>query len=298
MKENKKVCVLLAAYNGSRYIREQLASILEQSGVNVDVYISLDKSTDNSLSIINDIAASADNVFILPYGHRFGDAASNFYNLIKNVDFHRYDYISLADQDDVWFPDKLAFSIQTLISNHADGFSSDVIAFWENGEERLVKKSFKQVTLDHLFESPGPGCTFLVSQKLALDFKRLLMENEIANKVNYHDWLLYAFARESHYKWYISERATMRYRQHFSNQIGANSGLKSFIQRLKAINSGWYRSEVLKVARVTNSNSQLISLLENKKYGNNLRLLLLLRHLRRKPIEKIFLGFILLLNLF
>ena len=60
----KRVCVLLAAYNGDKYISEQLDSILAQNGVLLDIYISLDLSTDRSFEIIESYIKKYSNIFI------------------------------------------------------------------------------------------------------------------------------------------------------------------------------------------------------------------------------------------
>ena len=98
----KRVAVLLAAYNGSNWLEEQLNSLLKQIDINVDIYISVDLSVDYSHIICKEFESKFDNVHLLSYGERFGSAAKNFFRLIKDVDFSVFDYIALADQDDIW----------------------------------------------------------------------------------------------------------------------------------------------------------------------------------------------------
>ena len=72
---------------------------------------------------------------------------------------------------------------------------------------------------DHLFQGPGPGCTFLVTPKLATLVRSCLAREEIgASRFAFHDWLIYAIARASGMGWHISERPSLRYRQHGSNE--------------------------------------------------------------------------------
>ncbi len=97
-----QVAVLLAAYNGTQWIEEQLASILAQSVVKVTVYISVDASTDETETWCAEFAADHPNIFVLPSGFRFGGASRNFFRLIRDVDLQAYDYVSFADQDDIW----------------------------------------------------------------------------------------------------------------------------------------------------------------------------------------------------
>ena len=135
-----KVAVLLAAYNGEQWIGHQLDSIWSQEGVTVDIFVSLDLSSDNTLSLLQSIKCNHTNLFILPYGERFGGAAKNFYSLMKEVDLSMYDYVAFADQDDIWLKDKLFEAYSHITSIGADAFSSDVIAqyalglMYDNGE--------------------------------------------------------------------------------------------------------------------------------------------------------------------
>ena len=137
-----KVCVLLAAYNGEKYIKEQLDSILSQVDVAIDIYISLDLSTDLSLDIINKYKNRHKNIYILDYGQRYGSAGQNFFRLLMDVDFSNYNYVSFADQDDIWLPNKLYHAIEMIKLHNCDAVSSNVLAFWENGREKLIKKDY------------------------------------------------------------------------------------------------------------------------------------------------------------
>lgn len=77
---------------------------------------------------------------------------------------------------------------------------------------------------------------YIVRQELALafniSFARIM---RAVNKVCLHDWLLYAFARERKYKWFIDPQPGMLYRQHSNNQVGANASLLGAIKRIKKI---------------------------------------------------------------
>ncbi|WP_443738787.1 glycosyltransferase [Treponema sp.] len=232
-----KIAVLLAAYNGSKWIEEQINSILNQQRVNVTIYVSCDLSTDNTLEILNKYD---EKVILLPYGSKFGAAAPNFYRLIKDVDFSTFDYIALSDQDDIWLPTKLIEGVNKIQKTNSAGYSSNVTAFWDNGIKRTVVKATPQKKYDFLFESPGPGCSFVITKDLAIDFKnKLILKESLLKKLDWHDWLIYAFARSNGYKWYIDKKSYMLYRQHASNQLGANSGLKQFNKRVNDIISGY-----------------------------------------------------------
>ena len=248
MTSNPSVAVLLAAYNGIRWIEEQIDTIFHQKEVDIDIYISVDVSSDGTYQWCQDLASKNTCVKVLPYGDHFGGAAKNFFRLIKDVDLKSYDYISLADHDDLGLPNKVSKAIKLIRDRKLEGYSSNVIAFWGDGREYLIKKSFAQKKFDYYFETPGPGCTFLFKQKSIQKFKKFLINNwTLVNEVKLHDWIIYAYFRALSMSWYIDKTSSIYYRQHEDNQVGANVGWKAYLSRLQLINNGWYRGEVQKI---------------------------------------------------
>jgi rhamnosyltransferase len=170
---------------------------------------------------------------------------------MQDVDFSRYQYVALSDQDDIWYLEKLALSIAQLGDRKAAAVSSDVIALWPDGRKKLIRKSQRQRSLDFLFESAGPGCTYVMTAPCAAAFKEFLARNRSAvAAVQFHDWMLYAWVRANGYTWYILPRPTMLYRQHDGNEYGANSGWAAFRRRLAQVRSGWYREQILQISRL------------------------------------------------
>lgn len=244
-----KVAVLLAAYNGIRWIEEQLASILCQSGVEVSIHISIDPSSDGTEAWCAAFAAKHPQIFLLPDAGKFGGASRNFFRLIRDVDFSPYDFIALADQDDIWHPDKLRRATCTIDSHHVDAYSSNVTAFWPDGRIHLLDKAQPQVAWDFLFEAAGPGCTYVFNNHFADALKTSVTNDwEKLQKVRLHDWYCYAFARSHGFRWFIDPVPTMDYRQHANNQVGANKGLSSLLARYKTIHDGWWFSQVRIIA--------------------------------------------------
>jgi len=234
----KKTAVLLAAYNGLNYIEEQLNTILGQNDVDVNVFISVDVSEDNTYEWCRSYSYEYANVRVLTYGERFGGAAKNFFRLIREVDFSDFDYIAFADQDDVWSSDKLTHGIKQMEKAQAEAYSASVIAFWEDGREKLIDKSQSQRKLDYLFEAAGPGCTYIFTNKAATLIKKYVFDFPELNDFVLHDWLSYAILRRNGVRWFIDSIPKMRYRQHDSNQVGANTSIKGKIYRAKYILSG------------------------------------------------------------
>lgn len=96
------VSICMATYNGERYIREQLNSILSQISDEDEIIISDDSSTDKTIDIIYEYLDKA-NIKLLK-SQKFHSPIFNFENAIKHANG---DYIFLCDQDDVWLPNKL-----------------------------------------------------------------------------------------------------------------------------------------------------------------------------------------------
>jgi len=241
--------VLLAAYNGMKWIAEQVESILSQQGVSVTLLISVDISTDGTDEWVGALAARDPRVSALPYGEKFGGAARNFFRLVKDAPLSDFDYFALADQDDVWNPDKLSRAVDVVNAQRVDGYSGNVKAFWPDGKEKLIVKSQPQVSYDFLFEAAGPGCTYVFTRPLFVELqKHLSARFAQVQTVTLHDWYFYAFSRANGYRWHIDSVAGMRYRQHANNQVGVNRGVKAFKARLSQVYDGWYFNQAALIA--------------------------------------------------
>ena len=235
-----RIAVLLAAYNGMQWIEKQLNSIFQQNGVSLKIFISVDRSTDDTLAFCKKLALKNSSVVLLKYGEHFGGAAKNFFRLLSEVNISDFDYVCFSDQDDIWLPDKIFRAHEVISRTNADAYSSNVLAFWSNGRQNLIKKSQKQVCWDFLFEAAGPGCTYVMRKNLAFSLQSLLKARwPDVQQVGLHDWFFYAYARANGYRWVIDDYAGMLYRQHENNQVGVNSGLKAFVQRARSVLNGW-----------------------------------------------------------
>ncbi|RNF48806.1 glycosyltransferase [Marinomonas hwangdonensis] len=255
MEKNKypKVAVLLAAYNGMQWIEEQINSILAQKNVDVTIFVSVDFSTDGTELWVETLVKNTWNVVFLTYGERFGGAGANFYRLIRDVDFKGFDYVAFSDQDDIWLDKKLDRACSLISSSVCDAYSSDVIAFWSDGRQQLIKKSYPQRKFDHFFEAAGPGCTYVFSIRSALSFQIFVRKTDnLSQLVSLHDWLAYAFCRQNGFTWFIDDQPLMLYRQHENNQVGINDGINAYKKRISLIKQRWYRSQVKTISELVN----------------------------------------------
>ena len=306
LEHNKsRVLVLMASYNGLQYIDAQIKSIADQVDCEITLLISVDKSDDNTFYHLQNFKKNDAFIELLAYGAKYGSAAANFYRLIIEANLEGYDYIAFADQDDIWEPDKLSRHIQLAKLNGAAGVSSNVIAFWPDGKKKYINKAQSQRELDFLFESAGPGCTFLMTPWLLKKVRdQLLSENSPAKEVALHDWLVYAVCRAHGHKWIIDSNPSVNYRQHKNNVIGANAGWKAKWTRLQKLRQGWYRNEVIKIAQIYNGISPSIeteklgSLLVTKNLFTQLKLLAYLTKARRSLLDRCLLALSIAVGIF
>ena len=280
----------MAAFNGEFFIAKQLQSLLRQTYRPKIIAINIDQSEDNTLSIVQEYSKKYSEIKIINTDKRFGSAAANFINLIIDADLSNVDYIALADQDDVWKEDKLEKAIQKLEQGY-DAYSSNVEAFWAYGKKKVLVKNQSQQKFDHLFESAGPGCTFVMNKKLALKLQQFL-KNGYFNKLhNYHDWLIYAFARSYNFKWYIDSYLGVEYRQHDTNVFGANVGITAFISRTKRVLSGEGVDFAFRLMKELKVQDPFIQSLFPVSRINLLRLALRANQCRRRARDQIYFFF-------
>lgn len=291
MLEQYRVAILLAAYNGVSFIEQQLKSILRQKSVSVTIFISVDVSVDTTYDWCCDYAEHRTDIQVLPYGEKFGGAASNFFRLIKDVDFSGYDYVALADQDDIWLEDKLITACTHIKKNDLAAYSSNVLAFWNDGREQLVDKAQAQKKYDFLFEAAGPGCSYVLCVKPLLNFKGFLVQHQDKiRQVALHDWLIYAFFRSKGYSWFIDPKYQLLYRQHGDNQVGVNKGWHAALKRIKLFHSGWYREQVVLISELVNFN--------DINFNKRWQLLRNISQLRRRRQDRVILFILVLAGLY
>ena len=286
----KNIFILLAAHNGESYIGQQLQTILNQTYKPFRILINIDKADDKTESVVEDYSKEFQEVQIINTDKRFGSAAANFISLLMNEDFKDADYVALSDQDDLWNEGKLKKAIQ-ILEHGFDGYSSNVEAFWEDGQKKIIKKNQPQKKFDHLFESAGPGCTFVLTKELALKLQQFLKNDRFNQLDNYHDWLIYAFARTHGFKWYIDSYPGVDYRQHSANVFGANVGNRAFISRVCRVLSGEGVDFSFRLIKELKVPGPFIKSLLPVTRMNLLRLAFYAKHCRRRTRDQVYFFF-------
>ncbi len=287
-----EVVVLLAAHNGIRWLEEQVGTILDQKDASVRLVVSVDASTDGTESWFDELHKRDHRVELLPHGRLFGRASANFYRLILEADLGDCAYVAFADQDDIWFEDKLRRAMTAMTAGKFDVYSGNVLAFWPDGRERLVMKAQPQRKWDYLFEAAGPGCTYVLSRPAFDAFRDFIEANQSQLEDIYlHDWLCYAFARSRGFNWVIDPEPKMFYRQHAQNHMGVHSGPKAIAERAKNIINGWWVNQARSIALILGLQDEpFVKPWVRGGRSGYLFLIRNVRNFRRKPADALFMA--------
>lgn len=219
MSDNlSKVAVLMSTYNGEKYLRTQLDSILNQVGVDLKIYIRDDKSSDSTPSILKEYSDKYDNI-IWYSGTTNKGACGSFLELMSQK--REEEYYALADQDDIWDHDKLISAI-TMMKNYPDNipllYHSNLRivdcdgTFLRNSHVKPMISGAKYSYLSDVFVT---GCTAVYNKELsnyAVEIKPTVF--------SMHDTWLYIVASMMGMCIY-DFTPHINYRQHSKNVIGA-----------------------------------------------------------------------------
>ena len=287
--KSAKILIIMTTYNGSNYVVEQLDSIMMQSVSNFDLLVSDDHSSDGTWSLLKKAAKQNARISLRQPAIRQGNAGKHFIEVIVNENISSYDYILFSDQDDIWDQDKIERALDIMCFKNVHAYSSNVTAFWEDGNTKLLLKSQQQRKYDYLFEAAGPGCTYCVDKSVIHAFKDYLADIDL-DKIMLHDWLIYGFCRIRGFSWWIDDKSVLLYRQHSSNVIGSGASFAAKIRRMQMLRSG----------RVFQQLRELINHLQpdmSDKISSRWWLLRNVKHLRRRKRDRYILFILILIGL-
>lgn len=114
---DKKAIILMAVYNGGRFIATQVESILNQSFTNWEMIVSDDGSTDDTLKILDEYKKFDNRIIEILHRNTSVGAYRNFFYLINHIKDRsegRYEYYFFCDQDDIWELDKMQSEIEMI----------------------------------------------------------------------------------------------------------------------------------------------------------------------------------------
>lgn len=226
----KKVSIVLATYNGCKYLNEQLDSLLESDMLNElvsEIIISDDNSNDRTVQKIQEYSSRTSLIKLVNNSNGQG-VINNFMNGINSA---KGDFIMFCDQDDIWLPDKiktmydkivlmekkytkdiplLAFSDLYIVDEFLNITSTSFISFHNID----ISRDF--VTERLVLNNIVPGCVSIVN-------KKLIELSKINNTTKWimHDWWFVLVASSLGKICYV-DKPLMLYRQHSSNVVGAD----------------------------------------------------------------------------
>ena len=177
-----KVLVLLSSYNGEKYIKEQINSILNQKNVDINILIRDDGSSDNTQNILKEIEAKCSRIHCI-FENNIGYKHS-FMKLVYQAG-SEYDYYAFADQDDVWLEDKMSAAISMIdITSPCLYYSMmsqvDVnLNMLEEQQEYKYPLNKKMI----LFQNFVQGSTIVFNKKLYSLLHKYKMSKEVAHDI-------------------------------------------------------------------------------------------------------------------
>ena len=237
--------ILLATYNGEKYLREQIDSLLNQTLQDFKIIVRDDGSSDNTLSILNDYKNKHNDKFIL-VNDKLGNLGSTkcFMSLLE---YSKSEYIMFCDQDDVWLPTKVAISfnkIKALVKpqNYLKPLLvfTDLILSDQNlkkNSESLWKyqklnpniaKKWKYLVAQNVIT----GCTIIMNK--AAKEASLPMPKELSKIMIHDQWIGINVSKYGEID-FIND-ATILYRQHSNNlEGGQNFNFNYILNKLKGV---------------------------------------------------------------
>jgi glycosyltransferase involved in cell wall biosynthesis len=242
MLEKPTVHILMATYNGATYLEEQLASIARQTHSEWTLTVSDDGSSDGTLEIVQRFATQIARPLSLLQGPSKGSSTANFYHLMAQAPAGNVqDLYAFCDQDDVWHDDKLQRAVQW----HLLHLGQTIRLYC--GRSQVVNEKLLHIGLspsvirppsfgNALVQNIASGNTMVLSHDLLLTLRKIQSKHSI-----WHDWTTYLVATALEGNVFFDEKPTLLYRQHDSNVIGSNNGIKAQIHRLKPLLSGRYK---------------------------------------------------------
>lgn len=210
----KTVCVLMSVFNGEKYLKEQIESILNQEDVHIILLARDDGSTDSSINILDEYR---DRIHILK-GENVGIIKS-FSSLVEEGLNIKCDYYAFSDQDDVWKKSKLINAVKKL-EQFNDNLPSLYFSNLEYTDENLKSKGFvynskPNLTIESsLVWNYAYGCTEVFNRKSAELFCKGL-----GKRMWMHDYWLYLIGVHIG-NYYYDEVSYILYRQHEFNRVG------------------------------------------------------------------------------
>lgn len=243
---DKRVAILLATYNGSDYLKEQIDSIINQTYKNWTLYIRDDGSNDETLAFVDNLCKSNNRIMLINDSEKHVGAAKSFMRLLENIDSELYMF---CDQDDVWKDDKIKISLDAYDEVNADKSRTPIVVHTDVSvtDENLniiVKSQWKDSNIypDKLKSYNMLAiCCYTQGNTMLFNNKAKELCFPLKDTILMHDWWVSTRVMKAGGVIKSVYEPTLLYRQHADNVLGvrtgkANSILSRFLSLNEAIN--------------------------------------------------------------
>ncbi len=213
--------IVLATYNGEKYLRAQLDSLFAQTRRADRILVFDDGSEDHTIDIINEYAKEHKEIILYKNKKNLGYTK----NFLKGIKMSSADYVMLCDQDDIWKEEKIEKTLDKIKNTEAGDKNTPVLVYTDAQIYRGRKMkncSFlrsshfntKKIDMNHLLmENKCMGCTVMINRALVGFLDR------IPKGIRFHDWWLALIAAGFGRIGFLDEM-TILYRQHEGNMVG------------------------------------------------------------------------------
>ncbi len=232
--EMEKVVVLMSTYNGEKYLRNQIDSLIDQEGVEVEILVRDDGSSDDTIKILEEYKKNRYVKLEYYLGKNMGPARS-FLDLMKHA--QEADYYALCDQDDTWLSDKLKIAVDSIKRIYSKAFLHEIPVLYygmprfADNDGNLLKgpKGIYEKSLDFpscLIKSNSTGCTMVFNRKLLE-----IINSKTPGSITMHDEWLHKVCLALGGQIVYDEDVHILYRQHGGNTIGGQLSIMKVIKR-------------------------------------------------------------------
>lgn len=220
---NKLVSIAMTTYNGEKFIKKQLDSIINQTYKNLEIIICDDGSIDRTIDIIKEYQKKDKRIKLYINEKNLGFSK----NFEKAISLCKGDYIALSDQDDIWELDK----IETMVKNINDAvlIYGDEKLIDEN--DNIIADSFFQIT-EYIPENDNykkfyTNCHIYGHNMM---FKKELVKDLFPIPFNYDIWIALKASKKGKIK-YIN-KVLGYYRQHSMSVSGVIRKKRNIFQKI------------------------------------------------------------------
>lgn len=237
------VTILLATYNSSKFLREQLDSLFQQTFSEWTLVIRDDGSTDQTIAIIEEFQQKFCNILLLKDNDKNIGPSESFMRLLQKTDSSYYFF---CDHDDIWLPNKVKDSLDLMRKTELENIMKPIII---HSDLKVVDKNLNVISKS-FWKSSGIKPKYLENKNLIQVFNCVTGCTMLFNKrvkefafpypasIPMHDWWLAIVTLRNNGIIRHTDQPTILYRQHESNEVGARKiNFLYFIKKIQSIST-------------------------------------------------------------